>query len=189
MKRLYLFIVFLLIAVFAHAQYNSFVYFRYDQPSFDNWALIQRINKALENADQKVMFFENRIYEGETLDSLLLAPHFLTSTSIYNPEIENQILNDTFSKLLKENIGARGKLLHLEGEDDRSWSLTFLLGESSSLDELAQLIDVNNLLSRAVRLRFLVYSQEGEVLTRTFEDLFKNQIKNNIISNNNEINE
>lgn len=158
--------------VFPQDRPNTFVYFRYDQPSNNTMSLINQVDGFLSNYGRNVLFFEGQKYEGELLDSLLHAKHFLASTSVYDPQTEAESLNRIFVQLLEEYVRTDGERNMIVGGADPEWTCYFLVPEGSSLLELRKLININDLLERRLLLKYYVYDIGSRLEPMTYDELF-----------------
>lgn len=167
MKRLFGILIGVMFCVLVQAQ-NHFVYLRYDETTNDYSLLKDKISYFKNECRGRfVLFFDGKIYNGEEVDELLQQINFLQNTQIYEPVEESITLSSWFKKTLDEHVAKDGRLY---GLNDAKWRMTFIAYSEASRQDLCQLLDIHGLPNRLRRLDFLLYDDDTEISTLSFQE-------------------
>ncbi len=153
---------------------NCFVYMRYDYQT-NNYSLLRdEIEKIYNQTDGRfALFYGDRFYESRDIKPLINGKYFLTSPTIYNRKAETNNLNDFFANVLAERVEEKDATI--VGDDDSLWRLIFIVSSESSFEYLCKTLDVNNISSRHVDVKFIIYDADTHISWKTYNEVVTNR--------------
>lgn len=154
MRRISLLLLLMMSACMLHAQ-NHFVYVRYSPKDGNVSPIISAVEQIRNQAYGQVVIFVSKAstpFVVTTEKEWSEARENLLSMQVeydYYPQEEATLLNAYFTQFFKETVSSS---LHITGDDDRSWTVTFIVSEnmlqSDEFEYVAENICVNELLDR-----------------------------------------
>ena len=158
MKNKFIILILCLFSLSVVAE-NRLVYLFYDSGIVGNKPkLRKKIKEVCSISDDVILFYNGNFYKGtdliELLDENMFLEHSAQSITI-NDEIG-------FNTELVEKLGEVVNRSRLLGTEDDNWEFWVISHEeSSSLESICRLIDVNQLEDRIV-VKFLLYDDKGD---------------------------
>ncbi|MBO5361905.1 MAG: hypothetical protein J6A35_03005 [Paludibacteraceae bacterium] len=155
--------------VFVLFAQNHFVYVRYSPKDGNVSPVISAIEQIQNQAYGQVAIFVSKAstpFIVTTEKEWSEARENLLGMQVeydYYPQEEASLLNTYFAQFFKETVSPS---LHITGDDDRSWTVTFIVSESmlqsSEFEYVAENICVNELLDR-MDVEILTYNDDSSL--------------------------
>ena len=178
MKNKFIILLLCLFSFSAVAE-NRIVYFFYDSGVVGNKPILKGKIKEICNIDDEVILFYNgNLYEGvdlsELLDETMFLEHSSMSISLKDENIFNNLLIDKLDEVIY-----RTRLTSHKDSDWAFWVISHK--ESSSLESICRLIDINQLMDRIV-VKFLLYDDKGDAFVIKSYNQIVNEYKFDILN-------
>lgn len=154
---------------------NNIIYLRCDALTDDISVIADTIESIYSHSSSCILCYLGKNYIGNDIDVKLKSKGFLSDG--YGKHIENEelgFLNELMSKILDEYVNMQSKHLHIKGNGDEIYTLT-IISNQVSFDGLCKIIDVNELRTRNVNLRFLIYDKRGKFTQLDYAEMLEKQ--------------
>lgn len=140
---------------------NRLFYLRYDQ-ACDNYPAIIRYVRSIKDTtkDRFVLFYDNKLYEGDKIINLFNSQGFLANDDVYYYKTERDIFLQKVSRDLLEERVVRG---HIKGSNDAEWEIYFLVHKDSDVDQLCNYINAAEYNQR-LAVHYLQYDKNGKII-------------------------
>lgn len=158
MKKFILLSLFICVWVVLASGQSNFIYLRYDVPTDNIYAIVEKIEKIYNQSDECVLYHMGSIYKGDKVKGHINSKGFLLDVDENRSKEDVALLNGAFVDMFDEIVSEQGSSYFLYGKNDSSWTLTFIMSEETSFVDICRLIGANDIEGRNLDLRFWLYN-------------------------------
>ena len=153
--------IFVLICLHSYAQ-KEIVYLKFFHSSRNNEIIKDSIKAICNRPNMCMLYNDGKCYsEKKSIMEFITRKDFLTNTSETMDDGEIEKFCDVISGLLQESVYENSNLLKIKGRYDDQYLLTFVMSKNDNFDIICKAMNTTQLLDRSVKLRFLIYDDDG----------------------------